>query len=186
MIPRLGRLGTATILLMPACIAHAQSAPDAPRERSGPAAHPPALPAWPRPQSLPGLTSPQVAPSTAQSSDGSGRVRQVVVRGAAVGAAAVPPRRWRAPDDGAGSFRLEHEIGQALDASWVERQFVLNGFSDGGSEVSKAIALVQLLNRAFATAGFINSGLLVPEQIRLGDGVLELQLVHGTLAAHGG
>jgi hemolysin activation/secretion protein len=106
-----------------------------------------------------------------------GSIRDVVILGD--NTAGVPPRRWH-PPAGAG-MRIDHRSGESLDASWIRRQFELNGFGARGGSVAAAVALVQFLNRAFVTAGFVNSGLLVPPQTRLADGVLELRLIAGRL-----
>ncbi|MET0271068.1 MAG: ShlB/FhaC/HecB family hemolysin secretion/activation protein, partial [Sphingomonas sp.] len=68
-----------------------------------------------------------------------------------------------------------------LDAAWVRRQFAVNGLLAGDASVDRVLALVQLLNRSFLTAGFVNSGLIVPPQPDVAGGVLELRLVYGRL-----
>ena len=73
---------------------------------------------------------------------------------------AVPPPLWRPPEDEAAGLRLEHAAGQRLDADWVRAQFA--GNMGSGDTVAKAIGLVQLINRAFLTAGFFNPGWSCP------------------------
>ncbi len=92
---------------------------------------------------------------------------------------AVPPPGWRPMVEALSGLRLDHGPGEPLDAGWVRSQFALN-FPDGAGG-GRAVALVQLINRAFLSASFVNSGLLVePEAV---PGVLTLRLIHGRLAA---
>lgn len=97
------------------------------------------------------------------------------------GLGAVPPAEWAPPKDASGSFTLVHRPGEPLSRTWVQSQF---DRSSGGrvSRASDALALVQLINRAFASAGFVNSGLLVPPQGDRSDGILDLQLIYGRLS----
>ena len=97
------------------------------------------------------------------------------------GADAVPPRAWQPPQDPAAGLALDHQPGTPLGAAWIERQFALNTIE--GGPIDRALALVQLINRAFLSAGFINSGLLVPPQAEGAAGTLVLRLVHGRLSA---
>lgn len=94
-----------------------------------------------------------------------------------------PPRAWRPPEEAAANLRLEHQLGQKLDEAWVRRQFELNGLAAPGASVSRALALVQLVNRAFLSAGFLNSGLVVRGSGS--PGVLELRLIYGGLVSAG-
>ena len=155
-----------------------------PGERTGPQAQPPALPSFPRPEELrpspvpevPATSDAPVAPATAFP------IREVRVSTETDGRSAVPPPRWRPPEDGPSGLRLVHRRGQPLDADWVRAQFAAN-MSGGGGGVATAVALVQLINRAFLTAGFVNSGVVVPEQRELAGGILDLRVVYGRLAA---
>jgi hemolysin activation/secretion protein len=105
-------------------------------------------------------------------------VRRVRVEAVASPSAAIPPKSWQPPIEGGGELSLQYRPGQALDAQWVEAQF--NRAAGGGALApSQAIALVQLINRAFLTAGFINSGVLVRGVEP--DGTLALDLVYGRL-----
>ena len=98
------------------------------------------------------------------------------------GSDAVPPDGWVPPKDNGGAFGLDHRPGQPLDALWVQSQFD-RATASGQLAPSSAVGLVQLLNRAFITAGFINSGVLVEGQP--GEGILDVRLVYGTLASSG-
>jgi hemolysin activation/secretion protein len=95
---------------------------------------------------------------------------------------AIPPRGWQPAGDPLSGLRLDHRRGEPLGAAWVRRQFAAN--LGGGAGAGRAVALVQLINRAFLSAGFVNSGLLVQP----GDdpAVLSVRLVHGRLAAPAG
>jgi hemolysin activation/secretion protein len=164
------------MLLAGASAAAAAQVPEN-RPRTGPEATPPATPAFPTPQ--PERVAPIVAPPPAPlPADAGTTIREVRIAANSDGARSVPPRRWQPPQEALSGLRLEHRRGAALDADWVRRQFALNQV-EGGS-AGRAIALVQLINRAFLTAGFVNSGLLVPVQSEAG--VLDLQLIYGGLA----
>lgn len=145
--------------------------------RTGPDAPPPAAPAFPQPEvqslvpSVPQQTEPPAVTGSAVTSV------TIDARNASPDAHAIPPRGWRPAADPLSGFRIDHRAGEPLNATWAERQFVLNGVADTG----RAIALVQLINRAFLSAGFVNSGLLVNPETA--PGLLSLQLVHGRLAA---
>jgi hemolysin activation/secretion protein len=159
--------------------AFAQVPPDAPRERTGPQAAPPSLPAYSTPS--PGLVPPaqqQAAPAGPAASGGA--TAEVRIVGDTAKGAAAPPRGWTAPQEPGADLRLDHAPGQALDEAWVRRQFALNGLGSAGADVGRALALTQLINRAFLSAGFINSGLVT--QPSPAPGVLTLRLVYGGLA----
>ena len=92
-----------------------------------------------------------------------------------------PPKGWTAPP-GVG-LSLDHQPGELLDAAWVRRQFARNGVAGAAGasgRVSRALALVQLINRAYLSAGFVNSGLVV--RAPSAPGILDLGLVLGRLA----
>jgi hemolysin activation/secretion protein len=158
-------------------------APQQPGDRTGPEAAPPPLPPFPAPEELRPNLVPQ-APGTSAVPDApvaSTFIRQVRVAADGDGTDAVPPRRWRPPVDGPGGLTLTHRPGQPLDPDWVRAQFSAN-LGSGGS-VATAVALVQLINRGFLTAGFVNSGIVVPEQRDLASGTLDLRVIYGRLAA---
>ena len=169
------------VLLLMAATSHAEAQlppSPTPRERTGPGATPPPLPNWAEPKPdplLPQADEPPAAPEDRR------RLTRIEITGDGLPGRGVPPRRWRPPDTRSSGLRLDHRPGEPLDADWVHRQFALNGLPGAGAEVSAAVGLVQLLNRAFATAGFVNSGLLVSDRQGIADGVLELRLVHGGL-----
>lgn len=181
--------GAAMALLATTVAAQPLAAQTAPTgsDRAGPEARPPALPAFP--------TGRELSPSPVPAAPNAGAVpallvesisvREVIVATDGDAAAALPPAAWRPPSDVASGFRLNHDRGQPLDANWVRSQFAANLGSDGGT-AAQAVALVQLINRAYLTAGFFNSGLLVGEQPDLAAGTLRLELVFGRLSAGAG
>ncbi|HEY0325020.1 MAG TPA: hypothetical protein VGC46_03450, partial [Allosphingosinicella sp.] len=89
----------------------------------------------------------------------------------------MPPSGWRPAEDSLSGLRIDHRPGEPLDAAWVRRQFAANQVRDAG----RAVALTQLVNRAFLSAGFVNSGLLV--QPGGEPDVMVAELIHGRLAA---
>ncbi|HEY0646592.1 ShlB/FhaC/HecB family hemolysin secretion/activation protein, partial [Phenylobacterium sp.] len=92
---------------------------------------------------------------------------------------AVPPEGWRPPSEQGAALMLEHQAGQPLDEAWVRAQFTRHGVRGAG--VGRALAVVQLVNRAFLSAGFINSGVVV--RASPAPGVLALEIVYGGLAS---
>lgn len=167
-------------VLAAAAVAHpaaAQLPPPDQGPRTGPDAARPEPPAFPRPGPPPPPipAEPGAAPS-AQAAGAALHTVRVRARSAGRDADAVPPPGWRPPDEPLSGLSIDHRPGEPLGAAWAQRQFDRNGIADGG----RAIALVQLLNRAFVTAGFINSGLLVrPEQE---PGIVDIELIHGRFA----
>ncbi len=177
----IGRFGVTCLLLAAPALASAQTVPaaDGPRERAGSTAQPLPLPSFAEPRALPQAQADAAVDAVPLA--GAVTIREVAVTSGDLGSGGVPARRWRPPDAGARGFALDHRRGERLDADWVRRQFTRNGFAGDGGTLADALALVQLINRAFITAGFVNSGLLVPEQPGLAGGVLELRLVAGRL-----
>lgn len=108
------------------------------------------------------------------------RITAIEIVGDAPSGAAVPPPQWEPPSDPSGTARLIHESAQPLDKAWVEAQYRRR--LDGGIRPSEAIAITQLVNRAYVTAGFVNSGVLV-EGVQFGT--LRLRLVMGQLGGAG-
>lgn len=102
----------------------------------------------------------------------------MVIHSDSNGSGAVPPPGWTPPLDKGGGLALAHRPGQPLNASWIEAQFA-SALIAGPLPPSRAVALVQLINRAFVGAGFVNSGLLVEGRE---DDALALRLVLGRLA----
>jgi hemolysin activation/secretion protein len=94
---------------------------------------------------------------------------------------ASPPESWTPASESGGGVRLNHQPGQPLDAAWVRRQFEENGIPGPNGTLSVALDVVQIINRAFLSAGFINSGLVV----RPSDtpDLLELRIIYGHLVA---
>lgn len=164
----------ALCLLLGASVASPALAAQPPR--TGPEAAPPPPPPFSRP--VPPLLPPAAAEPGSEPGSGAS-LSDISVAAPDPGreADAVPPRGWRPDADALAGLRIDHRPGEPLNAAWAQRQFALNSVTDTG----RAVALVQLINRAFLSAGFVNSGLLVlPEQV---PGRLSLQLVHGRLAA---
>jgi hemolysin activation/secretion protein len=147
------------------------------RPRTGPEAAPPPLPPFARPEAPP---RPDTQPAPPPTVDG-GALPVSDVRIAVDGntADAVPPRSWQPPQDP--DLRLDHRRGQRLDAAWARQQFERNGLIGNPVGVDRALALVQLINRAYLTAGFVNSGLVVSPDDLPTDPVLDLKLVAGRL-----
>ncbi|QAY77220.1 ShlB/FhaC/HecB family hemolysin secretion/activation protein [Sphingosinicella sp. BN140058] len=168
------------LLLSLAAPVHAQTAADAPHERTGPGAEPPILPAWASPHALPSQ-APAADDKSQPVTGGEQRVRSIVVVGDFARGGGIPVSSWRPPEGSAAALRLDHRPGEALDAAWIRRQFALNGLPGSEGRVSAALALVQSINRALVTAGFVNSGLIVSESSRISNGVLEVRLVEGRL-----
>ena len=94
---------------------------------------------------------------------------------------AMPPEGWQPTNDPGVAFQLEHQPRQLLDAAWVQRQFERNGLPGADGSVGRALALIQVINRAFLSAGFINSGVAVRPSGS--PGVLELHIIYGGLVA---
>ena len=161
--------------------AHAQEA-SVPRERTGPNATPAPVPEFAAPAEDPPLVpvpAPlQLSPDPAL---GGARIASVHLDANDSGGNAIPPAEWT-PPDGGGELNLRHQPGQALDLEWVRGQFD-SMLARGPLRASSALAAVQLINRAYLTAGFINSGLLVLPESDLTSGTLRLRLVYGELSA---
>jgi hemolysin activation/secretion protein len=102
---------------------------------------------------------------------------RVIDEGSGSGSDAVPPPGWHPLQEPLSGLSLDHRPGEPLSADWVRRQFASN--PGVLTEPGRAAALVQLINRAFLTAGFVNSGLLVDPAGTQDE--LVLRLVHGRL-----
>jgi hemolysin activation/secretion protein len=150
------------------------AAPDMSQGRTGPAPLP--RPAYVQPPT--GLPAPPVPGPAAAVSEGGGYLTEIRVALEGPAGEARPPRGWRPPDEAGANLRLEP--GQNLDLTWVRRQFALNGMPGAGASVGRALALVQLINRAYLAAGFLNSGVVVRPSPS--TGVLELAVIYGGLA----
>lgn len=139
----------------------------------GPDRSPPELPAYAKPPEAP-LAPPPVAPASAMpAASAAGQITSVRVHSDNAGERAMPPPGWSAP---AGA-ELAYAPGEPLSRRWVERQFERQ-IATGAMTPSVAVGLVQQINRAFASAGFVNSGVLIA-----GSDVasLDLNLVYGRL-----
>lgn len=170
---RAAGLSLAGLLL--ATTASAQPTP-ATQGRVGPQAAPPQAHAYAQP-AAPGLAPPPPAPATLAASGGAPVTEVRIAAGTATRAAAPPPS-WRPPADAGQALTLDHQPGEALDAAWVRRQFARNGVP--GADVGRALAVIQLVNRAVLSAGYINSGVVVRPSPA--EGVLAVELIYGGLA----
>ena len=158
---------------------HAQPAsPDLSQGRTGPRAAP-QQPSFAQP-------APSLAPPSATGASMPGApadshpLAEVRVTSEGPHGPARPSRGWRPQAEPGADLRLEHQSGQPLDEDWVRGQFALNHLPGEGG-VGRALALVQVINRAFLSAGFINSGVVVRPSVD--PAVLELQIIYGGLAA---
>ena len=175
-------LASAALALPAAAAAEDVAGQDTTRDRTGPRSEPPSLPDYPQPEELQPLTppAPPEPPSAIPPAVAGLTIREVRVTAEGEAPDAVPPLTWMPPADAQSGLRIAHQPGQPLDPDWVRSQFAAN-FGPEGASASRAVALVQLLNRAFLTAGFVNSGIVVPPQSALGEGILELRLIYGRL-----
>ena len=161
--------------------AYAQSASPVPSPtRTGPDATTPSLPSFAKPPA----PTPRFAPVSqddARAVTGISDLRLIRVRisADANGRTAIPPKNWTPPLAASQEASLVHRPGQPLDLQWVQSQF--DRHVQGGIRPSTAVALIQSINRAFVTAGFVNSGLLVSRQTNADPEVIDLQLVYGRL-----
>ena len=130
------------------------------RERTGPMAAPQSAPDYARP--TPGLASPPSAPAGAASLPTDSELGSLTVVNVAregPGGDALPAAAWIPPQAPGANLRLDYLRAERLDEAWVRRQFALNGLPRGG--VSQALARGQLINRAFLSVGYLNSGRVV-------------------------
>ncbi|HUG62239.1 MAG TPA: hypothetical protein VMP03_10360, partial [Methylomirabilota bacterium] len=164
----------------PAAVCAQPASPELSQSRTGPQSTPPPTPSFAQP--TPGLTPPPADRPAIPAPTGGTLVTElrIAVPGPP-NRPAVPPPAWRPPAD-AGDLRLDHRPGEALGEAWLRRQFALNGVPGAG--VPRALAVVQLANRAFLGAGFINSGVVVRPSAA--PGVLDLAIVYGGLASPAG
>lgn len=156
------------------------------RQRTGPDATPPAQPDYAAPVSLPQPAFAVTTPS-APVVRSALTVSEVRIVSEAM-SERPPPSGWRPSAEALSGLTIDYQPGEVLDAAWVHRQFEHNGLIGQAGSVDRALALVQLINASFVSAGFINSGLVVPRQSALTNGVLTLDLVYGRVvpAADGG
>ncbi len=108
-------------------------------------------------------------------------IRDVSIR-AETGPDSAPALSWRPQAEELSGLTLTHSPGEPLDAGWVRRQFESNGLIGGAGTADRALALVQLINASFLSAGYLNSGLVVQRDAPLVDGTLNLDLIYGQLA----
>jgi len=159
--------------------ARSQPPNDLPRERTGPQAVPPTTPGYAQP--APALVSPPSAPPrttpSAPAADGL-PVTALTITADPITRPPRPPPGWAPPREAGAA--LDHHPDEPLDADWVRRQFAQNGVP-GRAGTAQALALVQLVNRAFLSAGYVNSGVVV--RPAPGEGVLALHIVYGGLVA---
>lgn len=152
------------------------------RERVGPEVAPPPLPAFPEPRTI--LPERPLPPT--QSPVGGTAIRLEEVHVIEDGAPARPTSGWTG-EDAATGLMLDHVAGQPIDALWVHRQFEINAMIGRPIDAGRIIGLVQLINRNFIAAGYINSGLLITGNGIPADGAsLELRLVSGRVVPAAG
>lgn len=173
MRPLMGGAALALALAASPAVAQGQ------RDRTGQDAAPAPLPSYAEPRAEPIAPTDPGPPAHA---DTAGTITSVEIAADALPrpADAVPPVGWTPP--AAADLTLEHRPGEPLDLAWVQRQFARNAIA--GGPAARAIALVQDINRAFLSAGFVNSGLLV--QGNGAPGTLSLRLVYGRLVGPDG
>ncbi len=149
------------------------------RQRTGPDASAPQTPDFAIPVALP---LPAFAtPTTPTSSSAPLTIRDVAIR-TETGPDGAPALTWRPLTEKLSGLTLTHSPGEPLDAGWVRRQFEGNGLIGGVGTADRALALVQLINASFLSAGYLNSGLVVQRDAPLVDGTLNLDLIYGRLA----
>ncbi len=102
----------------------------------------------------------------------------VVVHAESHGRPARARGRWQAP---AAELGLDVEPRQAMDAAWVRRQFTLNHLVGTATTPDRIVALVLMINQAFARFGYINSGVVFARQDWSVSRTLELRLIAGGL-----
>jgi hemolysin activation/secretion protein len=163
-------------LLILAALAGQPAEPPGPR--NGPEAAPRETPPFARPGPPPLVETPPaspIAPPDSRETPQTPTQIAILESDPARDRDAVPPPGWQPANEPMSGLNLDHRPREPLNAPWVRRQFALNAVADSG----RAIALVQLINRAFLTAGFVNSGLLV--EPREDANQLTLRLIHGRL-----
>lgn len=129
-----------------------------------PATPPPALPSAPAaPQAMTGGASVTLT--------------AIVVEG---DRAKAPVRAWEPLIDPASGLKVGLAPDELLGPEWVQRQFADNGLVGTPVPYARIVGFIQLINARFAKEGYINSGLLVPQQDPVnGSGPLTLRLVLG-------
>jgi hemolysin activation/secretion protein len=164
-----------------ASAAHAQPAP-ATQGRTGPLGQPPPTPEYAKPPPTGPAPDQPAAPPPAPLPGGGTPIVDVRVTAQPATRPAVPAAAWRPPANAGSGLGLDHRPGEALDAAWLTRQFAANGLP--GGDVGRALALIQLVNRAYLSAGYINSGVVVRPSPA--PGVLAVEIVYGGLTERDG
>lgn len=134
------------------------------------------------PAELPDL-APEVPDAPLPTSTGAGLVTigDIAIETRGEGAV-VPPGGWMPAGVGEDvGLALSYQQGEALDAGWIARQYRENGLVGAQVGVERLVALAQLINRAFLSGGYVNSGVLFRGVTPAG--VLQLELINGHLAA---
>jgi hemolysin activation/secretion protein len=176
---------TAALALCPvamSCAVHAQAPPDL-HGRSGPNAAPPPPPAYAVPREMPTRPSPPAGPGPSSGPRTPIQLAEVVIESDGSARNARPTRHWK-PAPGAGSdVRLDLRPHEILDAGWARRQFQVNHLIGAPTTADRVVALVLLINQAYAQNGYVNSGLLFTNQDWARNGaLLQLRLVVGRIA----
>jgi hemolysin activation/secretion protein len=137
---------------------------------------PPTPYATPQPPLVPVLPAP-AAPSPAEGVT----LSEVVVQTGPHAGTAHARRGWRPPAATAEQLGLALQPGEAMDAAWVRRQFELNHLVGAATTSDRVVALVLLINQAYAQSGYINSGVVFLRQDWSAGGRLQLRLISGRL-----
>jgi len=145
-------------------------------ERTGPNASQP-LPDFSETAEFPTteVTAPPIAPVA-----GSAQISSIEIAVPQPGIAAIRPD-WVPPADPTGALTIDYQRGDTLSAMWIKRQFASNDLIGPEVALDRVISIVQLINRAFVSNGYINSGVLVDGAPPSNGGALKLQLVYGRM-----
>jgi hemolysin activation/secretion protein len=152
--------------------------PGALTPQAGPAPLPPTPYAVPQPSLAPAV--PSGAPATPLAGAAL-TLTNVAIEADPHAGAARARRGWRPPASTADSIGLELTPGEAMDGAWIRRQFALNGLVGSPTTSDRVVALVLLINQAYAHSGYINTGLVFPTQDWAAGGTLRLRLISGGL-----
>lgn len=99
----------------------------------------------------------------------------------AYAAPARPDPAWEGTRDVEAGLAVTAAPGELLDGAWVRRQFADNGLIGSPVALERAVALVELINRAFIENGYINSGVVLSGPPPANGATLELRLLSGRL-----
>ena len=168
--------------MLAAAPALAQEAAEAPRERTGPLAQPLPQPEFAEP--APEYSVPEPEPYVAPTRPATVTFEDLRITVEGEGAA-LPDPGWQPVTDPVTGLALSEAGPSGFDGPWVEQQFRTNGLVGTPTSHSRVLAMIQLVNRAFLSNGYANSGVLVAPQAE-GSRDLTLRLINGRVAADGG